>query len=403
MLLIFIKKIPQVQSVSCQLGYFCRMMGLRITISYIPMRYYSTPIKISPSVSSLMSAGSPGGVAYRGTLYPSGRVTVGRIPRKKKTKADIEYESRRPLHTCYVRSHWHWEEGLVREYQFVEERPQTLGLSSVHNYHNPSRRKNGLKGITPKGRSTVREAAYLLQRRYGRRLGFYTLTCPYTDAESIYSYNQNIAYIQRSYFQEVRREFERIGCTFSYVSVYEYQTARFDTTGFPVLHIHYCSPCYIPGTWEWICTADTLRDIWRRCCFNAIGIQCQTSAAVDAAVVHSSAAGYLSKYMSKGGEDYAFLAQNAPSQFPSQWWSCSRNLKLAIKRTVVNLPGQLCEYLIYNDTSNPSNVLYTPHKRFVYITYMGQEMCCGLSGRFSPDVADSIRPSRLFFVLGELL
>ena len=371
--------------------------------SHLNMKYSSRPLPKSKSVEALINSQSPNSVGYRGRLHPDGRVTIGRVAPKKISKADAEYESNRVLLSYGVRSHWHYEQGLVKEYYSVEERPQSLGLSSVHNYHSSSPRKNGLKGITPKGRNTVRSAAYLLQRRYGRRLGFYTLTCPYTDAESIYLFNQNIAYIQRLYFQELKRAYKRNGCTFSYVSVCEFQPQRFASTGVPVIHIHYCSPCYVPGTWEWILTADEMRDLWGRAVFNAVGVRCQTAASIDAAVVKSSAAGYLSKYMSKGGEEYQFLAQCAPDQFPSQWWSCSRNLKQAIKSTTVELPGAVCSYLIYNNTDNPNCVVHMVSKRLVYTFYGGRELCVGLSGRMCPEIADSLRPLRLFFVLGELL
>lgn len=350
-----------------------------------------------------MNQQAPGCASYKGTIHPDCRVTVGRVPRKNIAKADTEYENTRTRFVAWEKTHWHYEDGLVREYYYTQEPPSSLGLSSVNNYHTLTRRKNGLKGITPKGRSTVREAAYLLSRRYGRRLGFYTLTCPYTDYESIFSFNQNIAYIQRSYFQEVKRIFDRRGINFSYVSVIEIQTERFASSGVPVLHIHYIAPCYMPGTWEWCVTANTLRAVWSRVCQNACGTWASGRASVDATVVRSSAVGYISKYMSKGGDDYAFLADCAPCQFPSQWWSISQKCRLAIRQTTVELPSAISEYVVYNDTSEIDHPLYMPRKRYVYTVYLGQEMCVGLSGRFSQEVADNLRPNRLFSCLSELL
>jgi hypothetical protein len=309
---------------------------------------------------------------------------VGRVPPKRIAAADARYEAERPEHVCYKKQHWHHEDGLITEYVVKLEEPSELGLASVSNCHNSEVRRYGLKGISARGRTSVREGAYLLERKYGRRLGFYTLTCPYTDEISIYSYNQNINYIQRAFFQELKREYERQGCSWAYTSVIEIQAERFSDTGVPVLHIHYIAPCYIPSTYSWVVTADTLRSLWGRVLFNVLGGRVDVNASVDASVVRTSAVGYISKYMSKGSKETHFLAEVCPDQLPSQWWSMSQNVRKAIKSATIRLPQEICESILYNPCTDPSSPLYLRYYKFVYIHIRGEEKLVGLSGNMLP-------------------
>lgn len=331
-----------------------------------------------------MAQKCPSSVSYSGRLLPSGKVTVGRVPPKRIAVEDARYEVDRPKYEYYKKQHWHHEDGLVTEYVDTLVDGSELGLASVSNCHKEGKRRYGLRGISARGRTSVREGSYLLERRYGRRLGFYTLTCPYTDEISIYSYNQNINYIQRTYFQELKREYERKGCRWSYVSVIEIQTSRFHDTGTPVLHVHYIAPCYQPGGYEWIVEADTLRGIWKRCLYNVLGGNVAVGASVDSSVVRTSAVGYISKYMSKGSSETSFLAEVCPDQLPGQWWSMSQNVRKAIKAATIRLPQEVCESILYNPCTDQSSPIYLRYYKFVYIQIRGEEKLVGLSGNMLP-------------------
>lgn len=326
---------------------------------------------------------------FSGKLYPSGRVTVGKKPPQKLLTKDKEYESNRSHYTFGERRHWHYQEGLVIDSVVHETRAETLGLASVPNCHNLSKRgRYGLKGISGNGRKLVREGAALLERRYGRRLGFYTLTCPYTDVESIYLYNQNIAYIQRSFFQELKREYQRHKVPFSYVSVLEIQPERYSETGIPVLHIHYISPCYRPGTWDWVLTADAIRSLWSRVLRNTIGHEVSVGASIDASVVRSSAVGYISKYMSKGSQEVEWLACTCPNQLPSQWWSMTSNLRKAIKAYTIHLPEHECAFFMFLAVECPEDREYLRYCRPINICVHGQAVTLGMSGNLQPSIAE---------------
>lgn len=322
------------------------------------------------------------------SLLPSGKVRAGWIPAPKLSGRDRAYEHQR-IHTEDDYASYKSDlTGRYYCYRFSREVVPVLGLSAVPNYHKPLQ-THGLRGITSLGRENVKESAFLLERRYRKRLGFYTLTCPYTDAESIYSYNKNIAYILRSYFQELKREYDRAACTWSYVSVLEYQVARYDDTGFPVLHIHYIAPCYLPGKWAFVVDAEKIRSLWNIAVYNAVGKECDTSASVDSQVIRKSAAGYLAKYMSKGGDSFEFLAQNAPDQFPSQWWSTSRNVRKALKECTVVLPSQISQEILEGKAFDPGHPAYLQYHKYIYVRWNDIDICVGISAQMSSSVLNN--------------
>jgi hypothetical protein len=325
-----------------------------------------------------------------GVLLPSGKVRVGVVPLPSVPQSDKEYERNHArIETDYVS--FRAEEGYYRNYNIQREVDcQPLGLSAVPNYHTPQRR-HGLKGISASGREAVKESAYVLERRYGRRLGFYTLTCPYTDEESIYSYNKDIRYILRLYFQELKREYKRMGVPFSYVSVLEIQPERYTRDGIPVLHIHYLAPCYVPGTWSWVVAADAIRNLWGRVLEGVLGKRADMGASVDASVVRSSAVGYIAKYMSKGGSELDVLAQTCPDQLPSQWWSTSRNVRNAVKNITVRLPDAIAYHYVCGGGKDPEELLYLTYSRDIFIEWGGSPRFVGISGQLCKEGCNALQ------------
>lgn len=319
-----------------------------------------------------------------GVLLPSGKVRCGVVPPKVVPSGDREYER-----NCsgYEYDFADWKDECKRRHlvgMLREKTASPLGLAAVPNCHKPEPKRYGLKGISARGRESVKEGAWLLEKRYGRRLGFYTLTCPYTEPEDIYLYNQHINYIQKAYFQELKREYKRKGVTWSYVSCIEIQPKRFAATGIPVLHIHYIAPCFIQGTREWVCTADALRRIWGRVLANTLGYAASTKAAIDAATIKSSAIGYIAKYLSKGGEEVDFLAVNCPDQLPSQWWSMSSNVRQAIKNNTVVLPAPIAHYLFFKPETDPDELLHLLYRTEVHIPWNGIDLHVGFSAQMNP-------------------
>lgn len=279
-----------------------------------------------------------------GYMSPSGKLSIGVLPPNKELKAEQEYEAERPKVVYFTKNRWDAIEGVVSEPGQYELASSPVGLSSAQNHHKPIPRRNGLRGITGNGKSKVYEGAKLLQGRYSGRLGFYTLTCPYVDPCRVYEFNRNIGEISRRWFQELRRMYDRKNSKFSYVSVLEIQSDRYEKSGLPVLHIHYVAPCFLPGSREWVLTATELRYLWMRLCAQVVGGEVDTSASLDAQIVKRSASGYLAKYMAKGYACVGWIAQICPSQLPGQWWSMSANVRAAIKKLTIQIPQALAEW-----------------------------------------------------------
>lgn len=358
----------------------------------MPILYTISDLSRSRKTQERFSLPSTQSCHYRGRLFPSGRITIGRIGKKKIIKSDIEYEANRPLVTYGTRSHWHYEHGLVREYYQREDRPQTLGLSDVQICHNDEKRVYGARGIGRQARNTILECATVLQTKYGRKLGFYTLTCPYSDERLIWEYNRCFSEIVRRFFQEVRREYKRKHIAYQYIAVFEVQPERFQSSGIPVLHLHWLSPCYVPGTWQFVLSADEIRSIYQRVLGSVVSPNADVSAALDAQVIHKSASGYLAKYLSKGGlyfgEDTDVIAQ----QCPRRWWSVSKSLLKAVKSATVELSQDLCSYLIYSDTATVQQSLSAYYCKSICINWNKQEMIVGLSMAVPNHIAQDLRP-----------
>lgn len=369
----------------------------------MPPSYHFSDLKRNASIESRLSSNSPDNRLFSGRLFPSGRITVGYVPKKKVIKSDKEYERTRQQVVYSERTHWDYEEGLVSEILVRVEKDSSLGLSDVSNYHKEPVRRHGLKGIPSSGRYRVLEGATLLQRRHGRRLGFYTLTCPYTEDEKVYEFNKCFSEIMRRYFQEIKREYDRRGVTFSYTAVYEIQPDRYTDTGVSVLHCHYVAPCYIPNTYQFVLSSDEIRSIFARVCGLVVAPLDNYGACLDSQVVKKSASGYLAKYLSKGGKILEVIADVAPGQLPSRWWSCSRNVLHAMRKLTLELPQHICETLMLDAQLIASPLPFLYYIRRIHISVPWGMESVGIAATATPQFAESLRPMTWEDLLYQLL
>lgn len=352
---------------------------ININSQLMVTRYWLEFPKTSDGIRERMSEKYISNRSYTGFMSPSGRISIGALPKPKELKAEKEYEATYTRTSYHQRKHWDAFEGIVSEQIIISETPSPLGSSSAPNCHNPARERYGLRGITQNGRNKVYEGAKLLQRRYPGRLGFYTLTCPYVDPSRVYEFNRNISEIVRRWFQELRRMYDRKNCKFSYVSVLEIQSDRYEKSGIPVLHIHYVAPCYLPHKWEWILSATELRYLWMCLCNQIIGGEVDTSPSIDAQVVKRSASGYLAKYMAKGYSCVDWVSQICPSQLPKQWWSMSANVRKGISALTVQISEPLVEWWFSGNNFALGEPYHLTNIKEIYINWKGQELRVGLS------------------------
>lgn len=237
-----------------------------------------------------------------------------------------------------------WDEKKNLEVTGPPAQPDFLGLTLLPISHRvllglcdppPERAKRGTKGITRHGARTVRNAAFLLEEKYGpKNLTFLTCTLPWVSETAEYSAGREWAEIIRTFNQSLTRLLVAAGLPPTYVGCSEVQGKRYQERGGLPLHVHLVFPGRKPFG-HWVISAAQFRNLWR----NAVIARCpefkavKFSASVDCQPVRESAENYLGKYMSKGAPLLAAMLADDPGiiEFlPSAWWTCSANLRKAI-------------------------------------------------------------------------
>lgn len=237
-----------------------------------------------------------------------------------------------------------WDEKRDLAVEGPPAQPDYLGLTLLPNSHRVSlgmaeppgeRAKRGSKGITRHGARMVRNAAFLLQEKYGKDvLGFYTFTLPPTTATTEYALALQWSEVVRVFLQSVKRLLTAAGLPGSYVGCTEIQTKRYNQCGGMPLHLHLVCVGRVRGG-AWAIHSDQWRALWRR----ALVTRCPEYAAasfkasVDTQRVKESIEGYLGKYMSKGVAALGPILVEDPGivEFlPSSWWFCAVKLRRAI-------------------------------------------------------------------------
>lgn len=292
-------------------------------------------------------------------LYPNGEFGIGYVPRSKKSAEDSRQER-----------------GVVHGYQtFWEGRPHFLESGeilfdttdmvqlvepkldiTVESSQAPIR--YGLKGITSYGRRCVRNIGFLLQEEFGkRRLSMGTLTIPSLPPEDMLCIAQHWGDIQRKFFQECKRRYQRLKLPWHYVAVTEIQPKRWRERGEVGLHIHFLFPSFrlykrgmfsLPHDWT--------RKMWQRIIENTL--RAHSTGTRDAyniplpmyncEPVRKDAVGYLAKYLSKGSDIIDEVVERSGEEFlPKQWWSADMSSKKKLKSRVIRSTGSAAEYLLY--------------------------------------------------------
>lgn len=199
------------------------------------------------------------------------------------------------------------------------------------------------KGLTRRGVKLINDSVSLLAYKYGQKsLGFYTLTCPYSDVDDIQAFNDNLPEIARRYFQQIKRIYAQQNATFSYIGVYEIQPGRLARTGNECLHIHYVAPA-LDSSGRFRVLHSTLLYWYARIVKDVCGEELPFPPRVDAQLVRANAAAYLAKYFCKSASPSADGNRPCSVARLSSWYSISRNLLQACRRSRVELPGYIAD------------------------------------------------------------
>jgi len=288
---------------------------------------------------------------YKGRIYPNGEFSVGwkrlsDVSGSSDSARETQLEGEIPGIQMPIvlggvdYSDWSSTvNGLpAPKVQEGQEGGVSIGLSTLPNSHT---RKRGLKGITSYGKKMVRNGAYLLEKRYGRKkLSFLTLTIPSVSRESWKAICGNWGEMVRVFMQWLNRRLEKNGLPTYTVSCTELQEERAVRTDEPALHLHALfvgckttggwalSPLDVRSAWErtvrkWLTPAD----------YHVSFASCERIESV-----RKSASGYLGKYMSKGVQAVSRVSsKNSEIELPHTWYNLNALLRNWVLSSVIVL------------------------------------------------------------------
>lgn len=219
--------------------------------------------------------------------------------------------------------------------------------TNVLNSHKTPR---GRAGLTSYGGKMVRNACYLMEKRYGKDcLSFLTLTLPNLGDGDWLPVQQKWSEIVRVFLQWLSRKQEAGGLDKHYISVSEVQEKRLKRTGKMALHLH----IVFVGRRKkraWILSPNQIRKAWKRVLSKHLK-ESPThyfwNSCVNIQRVQKSASAYLSKYVSKGRKAISALQSTLACQtLPASWWNCSLQMRKWLKREIckINADGVFVIY-----------------------------------------------------------
>ena len=290
-------------------------------------------------------------------VYPDLFFSVGAVPKKKKTTYDKNYDRDycEQFNSCvkvdkkYGRTQYDeisWLEGQIEPHnRFIS----SLKLSQKNIRH-------GTNGITSYGKRTVKGAAALLEKKYGKsRLGFGTLTIPGYSANQIKILTSNWSNVVRVFFQKLKREIEKVSGIYRVIAVTEIQPDRFYEKKIVAPHIHFVYVCRETIKKGFYVSSDSFRYLWKGTLRNIVGRfnnetgrEVTFGASVDTQIVKKSAAAYLGKYMTKGGKVIEDIwEEGMQDELPHSWWSIDDSLRKIYKNSIKKIHPEALELLFY--------------------------------------------------------
>lgn len=288
-------------------------------------------------------------------IFPNGEFGVGFIPRRGVSAEDRKYER-----DCrYARDNTEIVPDIQispdgEQFTYVRKiipgfPPPKLGIGSESSQ---AVKKYGLKGITSYGRKMIRNAGTVLDKafrhQYNRRLQMGTLTIPSYSPDEMRNICKNWGEVVRRFYQECKRIYARYRYPFYYASVTEIQPKRLAERGEVGLHLHFLFVAIRTGRGKWVLSDTWVRATWERILKSYLREETKSQLPnYRRESVSCSSAAYLSKYMSKGGEQVKQVCEEFGEEYlPSQWWSIDSTTRKCIKHYTISSQGATAEKLL---------------------------------------------------------
>jgi len=319
---------------------------------------------------------------YKLSTYPNGEFTVGYVRPAKFTPEPLPGKKVEVFSFGWLEDEY---KHLVLDWvQDKLDQQEPLESPSPANST-----KRGLKGITPHGARLVRNAAYLLQERFGREcLSFVTLTLPGVSKEELAAIATQWSHVVHMYTKELKRELDRKGVYSSAVGVTEVQEKRLSRRGELGLHLHLVHVGRMGRKVPWAISYRWHRAVWGRILKSVLGREFDDRALENVEMVKKSAEGYLGKYMTKGTSSIGHIVQTYGEEcVPSAWYFCSNQLRDAVKdrvKTSWSLGEKIWPDLPVMEARGA--LIYT---KINTIEIGGKQFVVGLSGKWDKSVLHS--------------
>lgn len=290
--------------------------------------------------------------------------------------------------------------------ELVQTAPPSLAYSAKLSQN--ERKPHGVKGLAKRAKKVIESACCCLENKYGKnRLGFGTLTLPELSDGRMAWLSQEIGVLVKRFFEWYKRECERIGSPTEVIYVIELHPQRSMRQRQYIPHIHFvyvCRNAQQAIKWrerKFYITADKFRKAWRRIIINSLArykekykdysLVCwKQGMEVDTQVIRKSAAGYLAKYMSKGGKFLIKLQEKVIKKtengiefaLPKQWWGYSKGMKKCVDESITELPIWLRDLALrLLEGYKPHPLIYYLYRPKYFCQYTLKERAAATCGK----------------------
>lgn len=196
----------------------------------------------------------------------------------------------------------------------------------------------------------VQSGVTLLARKHGQnKLTFATLTVPSLSRSERVALAENWGEVMRQLNQWVCRRLVRQGLGPELVSVSEIQPKRLRRVGEGYLHVHAVWPNRLRHPSDYSVDCGELRAFWESLIARIVNNHSLPTMQIRLEVVESNVAGYLAKYMSKGGEGLKEYRDDVGDEgVPGQWWNMSKACRDMTKAALIVGPitGELLQTFV---------------------------------------------------------
>lgn len=311
------------------------------------------------------------GKVRQATVYPTGRFSIAAVPspkRKPRTSVLSNYEKAnlrglsvgdsvlyagRPASGACLLGLLVMARSALSE---VRERQSRLGSSNVPISN--SRSPRGFRGINWGQRDRLSWSVGLLERRVGKkRLSFLTLTLPNLRPSDRDIVRSHWAEVVNRFIIYLKRSLKYRGIQTPVIGATEIQTKRSAAEGWAVPHLHLVFQGRRHHRSCWAVTSNVVRKHWKAALEQVTGLDMGDCEAVEnIQQVRKSAAGYLSKYLSKCASKQE-RDQDWYDWHPSDWVVLGRKIRQGYNTLTLrsqSLVDSLLEKLLGQSSEYPA-------------------------------------------------